>query len=133
MTAIVGRRLAASAALLFLLVLGQTTLGDAFALVVAMGLVVVPALSWMTFWFFAKRAVLLDAPFTLRVRTQDALALAIASSVGGFLGLLVVARAMNFIPPVDRGVFLVGLSFALLMIAAPAVNWLVIWRPWAEE
>jgi len=130
---IVGTRLAASVALLFLLVLGQAILGDRFAIIVALGLVIVPALSWMTFWFFAKRAVQPDSPFTLRVRTQDALALALASSVGGLLGLIVVARALNVVPPVDRSVFLVGLAFALLMIAAPAVNWLAIWRPWEGE
>jgi hypothetical protein len=56
--------------------------------------------------------------------------LALAQTVGAFLGLIVVLRALEIIPPVDRGVFLVGLGFALLMIAAPAINWLITWTPW---
>lgn len=131
MIAIIGWRLAAAAALLVVLTVLQLTLGAAFALLVSVGLVVIPALSWMTFWFFAKRAVLPDAPFTLKVRAQDAFALALASTVAGLLGVLAVLRAVNAIPPVP-GIFLVGLSFALLMTAAPAVNWLLIWRPWED-
>lgn len=133
MISIVGTRIAAAAALFLLLCFLEAVTGDLFSFLVAVGLIIVPSLSWATFYFFARRAVLPDAPFALKIRVQDALALSIASTVGAFLGLIVVLRAVNIIGPVDRSVFLVGLSFALLMIAAPAVNWLVVWTPWRPD
>lgn len=133
MTAIVGTRLAASAALFILLVAAQAAFGEWFSLLVALGLVVIPALSWVTFWFFARRAVAHPNLLALRVQVQDALALAIASSVAGLLGLYAVGRALQLLPTLDRSVFVIFLTFVLLMIAAPAVNWLVVWRPWRPE
>lgn len=133
MIAIIGTRLAASAAL-FLLLLGlEAILPEGwFVLVVGVGLIAVPILGWATFYFFGRRAVRDDAPFTLRIRTQDAMFLAIASTVAGILGAIGLARVLNIIPPIGS-MFVVGLAFCLLMIAAPAVNWLVVWRPWRSE
>jgi hypothetical protein len=98
--------------------------------VLACALIVLPIIQWATVGFFAARALEDPTIVSLRARVQDALALALAQTVGAFLGLIVVLRALEIIPPVDRGVFLVGLGFALLMIAAPAINWLITWRPW---
>ena len=125
-------RLAAAGALLAALWLANLALGDVFTLLVSLALVAVPALSWMTYWFFAKRAVAHPELLALRVQVQDALALALASSTAGVLGVFAVLRALNVVGP-NPDVFLVGLSFALLMIAAPAVNWLVVWQPWRSE
>lgn len=133
MIGIVGTRLAGSAALLAALAFLQITLPGAFPVVVALVLIVTPFVNLAAYWFFARRAVQPDAPFTLRVRTQDAMALLIASTTAAVLGVITVLRALNVIDPVDRAVFLVGLSFALLMTAAPAVNWLLIWRPWRAD
>jgi hypothetical protein len=133
LTAILGRRLAATAALFLALCVLEVATGDYFGLLVALALLIVPVLSWATFYFFAVRAMQPDAPFVLKIRVQDALALAIASSVGAVLGFVVVLRQVGVLPAVDRAVFLVGLSFALLMIAAPAVNWLIVWTPWKAE
>lgn len=133
MIGIVGTRFAAALTLLGFLAAFQFVAPEHFPVVVAGVLFVSPFLNLAAYWFFAKRAVLPDAPYTLRIRTQDALSLLIASSTAAVLGALVVLRALNAIAPVDRSIFLVGLAFALLMLAAPAVNWLVIWQPWRNE
>lgn len=133
MIRLVGSRLVGALALLVLLIAVERLMTDQFPLFVAGALIALPILQWATVYFFGRRAV--DSPeiMALRIRTQDAVALAIASSVGAALGLLVVLRALALIPYVDRAVFLVGLSFCLLMVAAPAVNWLIVWRPWIRE
>lgn len=132
MIGIVGTRFAAALGLLLLLVFLQLVAPSAFPILVAAVLVVSPFLNLAAYWFFARRAVLPDAPFTLKIRVQDALALLLASTTSAVLGVLVVLRALNVIAPVDRAIFLVGIAFALLMLAAPAVNWLVVWRPWRQ-
>lgn len=131
MIAIVWTRLAAAGLLLVALSVAYLVLGSLFSLLVSLALVAVPALSWLTYWFFARRSVAHPEMLALRVQVQDALALALASSTAGALGLFAVFRAAGLVAP-EPGIFLVGLSFALLMIAAPAVNWLVTWKPWAD-
>ena len=132
MISIVWTRLAAAGLLLVFLWVANIVLGSLFAVLVSLGLIALPALSWLTYWFFARRSVEHPEILALRVQVQDALALALASSTAGLLGLFAVFRAMGVVGPAPD-VFLVGLSFALLMIAAPAVNWLVTWTPWRSE
>lgn len=133
MIAIVGTRLVASAALLLLLVALSLLLPSPwFVVIVGLALIAVPALLWTTYWFFAKRAVLHPEILALRVQVQDALALAIASTMAGLIGFVGLARVLNLIPSIGPLVT-VGISFVLLMIAAPAVNWLVTWRPWQDS
>ena len=130
MMALVGTRLAAAATVLATLILLQVTIPDMLPLIVALALIVLPILQWAAVGFFAARSLEDPTIVSLRARVQDALALALAQTVGAALGMLVVLRALNVIPGVDRGVFLVGIAFCLLMTAAPAVNWLITWRPW---
>lgn len=130
MIAIVGSRLAASAVVMFALVALQMLASEILPLLVSISLVVLPILQWAAVGFFAARSLEDPTIVSLRARVQDAIALALAQTVGAALGLMVVLRALELIPPVDRGVFLVGLSFSLLMVAAPAINWLITWRPW---
>lgn len=133
MIAIVGTRVAASAALFLLLVLLSAILPPPwFVVLLGAALVAVPALTWLTFWFFAKRALAHPEMLALRVQVQDALALALASTAGGLLGFVGLARVLNLIPSIGSLVT-VGIAFVLLMIAAPAVNWLVVWRPWRSD
>lgn len=128
---LVGSRLAGALGLLVVLIVIQQLAPDLFPLFVAAALIGLPILQWATVYFFGRRAAENPQILALQIRTQDAVALAIASSVGAVLGLLVVLRALALIPIVDRAVFLIGVSFVLLMVAAPAVNWLIVWRPWA--
>ncbi len=128
--AIVGTRLASAVLVLLGLIALQVLAPDVMPLIVALALIVLPILQWAAVGFFAARSLEDPSILSLRARVQDALALALAQTCGAALGLVVVLRALNAIPPVDRGVFLVGLSFALLMTAAPAVNWLATWTPW---
>lgn len=130
MIAIVGTRLVAALLVMAVLIALQVLVPDVLPLIVAVALIALPILQWAAVGFFAARSLEDPSIISLRARVQDALALALAQTVGAALGLIVVLRAFDVIPPVDRGVFLVGLSFALLMVAAPAVNWLITWRPW---
>lgn len=139
MSAIHGRRVAASLTLLGVLVLINTLAPQLFPLVVALALIVSPVVCGAAAYYFTQLS-LTDAmeaardgrePIrSLRDRAQTSLLLAIASSAGALLGWLVVFRAFGWIPPVPRETFLVGLSYALLLIAGPAGNWLAVWRPW---
>ena len=130
MMALLGTRIIAALLVLLALIVMYIVLPDVLPVIVAVALIVLPIIQWAAVGFFAARAVENPEIISLRARVQDALALALAQTAGAVLGLILVLRALNVIAPVDRGVFLVGLSFALLMIAAPAVNWLVTWRPW---
>ena len=130
MMALVGTRLLLAAMVFTALVLLQVTVPDILPVIVAIALIVLPIVQWAAVGFFAARSLEDPTIISLRARVQDAVALALAQTVGAFLGALVVLRALNIIDPVDRSVFLVGIAFALLMIAAPAVNWLATWKPW---
>lgn len=130
MISMLGSRLLAAVAVLAVLIVLQIAAPDVMPVLLACALIVLPIIQWATVGFFAARALEDPTIISLRSRVQDALALALAQTVGAFLGLIVVLRALEIIPAVDRGVFLVGIGFALLMIAAPAVNWLITWRPW---
>lgn len=130
MIEIVGGRLIASLVVLLVLGLLNLIVPAALPILVSVALIALPIIQWAAVGFFAARSVEHPEILSLRARVQDALALALAQTVGAAMGLLVVLRSLNLIEPVERGVFLVGLSFALLMIAAPAINWLVTWRPW---
>lgn len=130
MISMLGSRLLAAVAVLAVLIVLQIAAPDVMPVLLACALIVLPIIQWATVGFFAARALEDPTIISLRSRVQDALALALAQTVGAFLGLIVVLRALELIPAVDRGVFLVGIGFALLMIAAPAVNWLITWRPW---
>ena len=129
---IVGTRLLVAALLMAALILAQVLVPQVLPIIVALALVVLPIVQWAAVGFFIARSLEDPSILALRSRTQDAVALALAQTVGAALGLVVVLRALNVIDAVDRGVFLVGLSFALLMVAAPAVNWLVVWKPWSK-
>lgn len=130
MIGILGSRVAAAAITLAALIVLNVVIPDVLPLVVAIALIVLPIIQWAAVGFFAARSIEHPEIQSLRSRVQDALALALAQTAGAVMGMLIVLRSLNIIPVVDRGIFLVGLSFALLMIAAPAVNWLVTWRPW---
>lgn len=130
MMSIIGTRLVASAAVLAVLTVLQLTIPRVLPNLIAGALIVLPIICWAAFGFFLARALEDPTILSLRARVQDALALALAQTVGAFLGLIIVLRALEVIPPVDRGVFTVGITFCLVMIAAPAVNWLLTWRPW---
>ena len=130
MIAIVGSRLAAAAVVMLALIALQLLTPELLPVLVSVALVALPIIQWAAVGFFAARSLEDPSIISLRARVQDAIALALAQTVGAALGLIVVLRALDIIPPVDRAVFLVGLSFSLLMVAAPAINWLVTWRPW---
>jgi len=128
-----GRHLAAALTLLAGLAGLQWATGPIFSLIVSGVLVALPVLQWATVYFFWQRSILYPEILTLRIRVQDALYLALASSMAGALGIIAIARVLNLMPPVGAGVFLVGLSFSLVMVAFPALNWLVTWKPWQTE
>jgi hypothetical protein len=125
-------RLARALMILVGIIIVQLAAPDAFPLLIATLLVGLVIIQWAAAIFFNRAANADRSILSLQARAQDAVSLAVASSVAAILGLLVVARALDIIPPIDRAVFLVGISFALVMVAAPAVNWLVIWRPWRQ-
>ena len=132
MMSLLGTRIAAALIVLLGLVILQLAIPEILPVIVAIALIVLPIVQWAAVGFFAARSIEDPTIISLRTRVQDAMALALAQTVGAFLGALVVLRALNIINPVDRSVFLVGIAFCLLMIAAPAVNWLWTWKPWTR-
>jgi hypothetical protein len=126
----IANRLASAATLLFALTLIEAAAPALFPILVAVALVVLLSVQWAAAIFFTLASGRDPTIQSLNARAGDALALALGQTAGAVVGLLVVGRAINVIGPVPREVFLLGLSFALLMLAWPAVNWLVIWKPW---
>jgi hypothetical protein len=136
---LVGRRVVLAGLLLGVLIALEIASPVLLSLVASAILLVTVVLTWTSAVFFVRKA-LFDARrakkdgippiLSLRARAQDAVALALGHSAGALLGGLVIGRALGVVPPVDRSVFLVGLAFALSMLAAPALNWLLLWRPW---
>lgn len=133
MIRLLGPRLGVSAALLLGLAILEESVGETFPILVGLVLFVLPAVGLVTTYFFARRSSERPDIVTLRIRAQDALSGLIVKVTGAYLGVLVVARALGIIDPVDRRIFLVGLTFSLLMAAAPDVNALYTWRPWRAD
>lgn len=138
-TELLGGRVVGAGLLLGALIVLESVSPDLLSVVASGILVATVLLTWSAALFFVRKALLdgrqskidgVPPIISLRARAQDAVALALGHSAGALLGAIVIGRALGFVPPVDRGVFVVGLSFALSMLAAPALNWLVLWRPW---
>jgi hypothetical protein len=126
------RRLAASLVLLLVLVLLAAAVPQGFASAVGLTLVGALAIQWGAALYFNRKSAERPDIVSLRVRAQDQVALAVASTAAAVLGGITVARELALIGPVTREVSLIGLSFALLMLVAPAVNALVTFAPWRE-
>lgn len=128
MMALLATRLAAAATLLAALVLLELTLPDVLPGLISLALVVVLVIQWAAVAFFVPRSVADPSILSLQTRAQDAISLALASTS---TAAVVVFRAVTPAnEPVSIAVLLIGLSFTLVMVAAPAVNWFVTYRPW---
>ena len=128
MISLLGTRVLIATVLVTALTLLELLSTELFTMTVSVILTVIPVLFWRTTAFFVRSALNHpDAPALVR-QAQDHFALSVASTAAGVLGLLLILRAVTLIGPIPREVFLIGLSYALLMVAAPAVNWLLAWR-----
>lgn len=115
-----------------LLVLEWATAGS-FAILVSLALPVLLVVNIVTAVLLAQASRRAPEIVSLRARADDAVFLGAAAAAAAVMGTLVIARAFGAIQPVPREVFLVGISYALIVLSAPAVNWLVVWKPWREE
>lgn len=130
---VLGSRFLASAGLLGGLVILNVVAGSAFAFIVAVALVIAPSICWAATYYFTKRSKANPSIKSLRERAQTSFLLAIVSTTGAVLGAIVVLRELSVIAAVPRDIFLVGLAFALILVAGPALNGLVTWQPWKPE
>lgn len=136
MIALIGQRLAASIALLALLTLLYAVLPPTgYVLVITAAIVATVLVQVAAFVFFSRRAIAQPEIFALQIRAKDAFVLFVASLVVAVMIVVIALRVLEAIPASDavRAVFAIGLAFGLLMLAGPAANWLVIWRPWRGE
>lgn len=133
MKQLLGTRLIAAVALLVALAVIYAATPVLFPFVAVAAFVAVFGIVLASVRFFVPKAVENEEIISLRVRAQDQVASLIGIATLVFLGVILVLRAFALIPnAVDRGVFLVGITFAVLMLASPAVNALLTWRPWAD-
>lgn len=128
-----GARFLASLALLGGLVAANVIFPERFAIIVAAALVIAPVITGAATYYFARESVANPSILSLRERAQTSFLLFLASLSSAALGGLVVARELERIGPVPRDIFLIGISFALLLIAGPAGNGLVTWQPWRRS
>lgn len=126
-------RLAGAIALLPALVLLEYLVTDAFPFFVSIALPILLLINLATAFMLARASRRAPEIVSLRARADDAIFLVAASAAAATMGLLVIGRAFGTIPPVPREVFLIGVSYALIVLSAPAVNWLIVWRPWRRE
>lgn len=115
---------------------------DAFVPVVALGMLVAPGINWRAYRRLAAkrldRAEHGDPPIeSLRVATDNALLVAIGSTVTAALAVFVALRALEpiifaltglTIGAADREIFLLLLSYPPLLAVGPAVGWLNLVR-----
>lgn len=128
MMALLATRLAAAGVLLGGLVLLELTLPMILPGLISLVLILVLAIQWAAVAFFVPRSMSDPAILSLRTRAQDAISLALASTS---VAIVVAFRAVTPADePIARAALLIGLSFALVMVAAPAVNWFVTYKPW---
>lgn len=133
MIALLGSRILAAVVLLVALIAAYALLPDQFPLLVSATFAGALIVQFIAARFFIPKAVANDSIVSLRLRAQDVFAGLLGLTTLVILGGILVGRALALIPdPVDRGVFLVGLSFALLMLASPALNALLTWQPWTD-
>lgn len=133
MIRLLGPHVIGAVALLVSLIGLYAVLPALFPVIAVMTFVVALVLIVASVRFFVPKAVVNDKIISLRVRAQDQVAALIGISTLVTIGALLVARAFALIAnPIDRGVYLVGISFAVLMLASPALNALVVWRPWRD-
>lgn len=132
MTALLGTRLVAALVILALLVVLYAAAPAAFPFLAIATFLIALAIQIVGVRYFVPKAVTNTDILSLRVRAQDTVAGLIGLAILAGLGGLMVARALDRIPPVDRGVFLVGIVYAFLMLASPVLNALLTWKPWAE-
>lgn len=131
-------RYAGIVAVAVLLGILEAVAGELFVLVIAAVLVAAPLLNWRAFLRLRTkrrdRADLgLPPIFSLRTAYYAALFLAVASTSLAAVGLFVVARELDVVGAVPREVFLVLLSFPLVLISGPALEWLILVDELEEE
>lgn len=122
------KRLLAAGALYVGLAIAERVTGPDFPGVVSAALVVALVIQYGTAIYFTRKSLQNPHILSLRTRGQDALALALASSAAA--AIVVVRFNTPSDQPIDQHIILVLLSFALLMIVAPAVNWIINFAPW---
>lgn len=130
---VLGRRFLASLALLGSLVAANALFTERFVVIVAAALIVAPVVTGVATYYFTRDSVANPSIIGIRERAQTSFLLFMASMAGAILGMIVVGRELGRIGPVPRDTFLIGLAFALILIAGPAANGLVAWQPWRDH
>ena len=130
---VLGRRFLASLALLGGLVAADLLFPERFVVIVAGALFVALVVTAVATYYFTLDSQRNPSIVSLRERAQTSFLLFLASLAGAFMGAIVIGRELGRIGPVPRDTFLVGLSFALILIAGPAANALVTWQPWRRS
>lgn len=117
-------RLAGAGALFVCLWLAEAIAGDAFPALVSIALVGAPAIQYLAYRRLRERHLLDPTIQSLRSAMFTALAMLVVSTALAAVGLIVVLRAFGWFPPLGRDTFLVLLAFPLLLLVAPAIEWL---------
>lgn len=99
---------------------------DLYLNVLSVILIVLPVCGWTVAGVLVWTARQAPDVASLVNRADDAVTLAIASSVGAIAGFITLARLFGIVIP-GRPV-LVLLGFALVTVSVPAIGWLGVWR-----
>lgn len=124
------RRLAALGCLVTLAAL-EFLAPPVFPVLVSIILLLTLGISWMAWHelrMIAREMAEEDIDNELLKRDiQDAEATALAATAAGGVGLYAILRVLK-VAPQAQDLILIGLSFALIMISAPAINWYIYWH-----
>ena len=119
--------------LFLLLVAVALAAPDVFVPLVAVALLVAPAINWRAYVRLRRAREVADLRrritggepiVSLRTAYNAALFLAIGSTVTASLGIFVALRALNLVEAIPREVFLVVLSYPPFLATGPAFDWL---------
>lgn len=122
------RRVLAATALLSGLIVGELAAPELFTLGVSAALVIAPGINWVAIGRFRVKHQANPGIRSLQAAYYTLVVLAIASTTVALIGLVVLLRAAGLVSMVPRDVFLIAIAYSLLLITAPAIEWL-IFRP----
>lgn len=107
--------------------------GTTYAAAVSVSVIALPVASWTVFaiLLWTEHEVsktTLESIQSLHERVDDALTLAIISTVAGGIGILTLARIIGIITVPIGGLVTVALGFIVIEISLPALGFLQTWR-----
>ena len=109
-----------------------------YSVAIIISLAILPAITWTVFgillWTENQAIDLKSDSQSLHDRVDDALSVALASTVGAIVGLLILGRILKLIDVPVGNVVSIGIGYTMVALSLPALGFLKTWREkWFPE